>query len=175
MLNAGDWKISQQNLITFVLVDEDGNEVTGLGSTFTLQISKAGGAFAASAGTKAEIGSGGYSYLATAGEADTIGPVLIKITGAGIVSQWLEYVVESRASNAVEWPYYVDDTGGNPLAGVEVEFRIAGNGVWVGTTDAFGYARDIAGNHPLLDPGTYTVVARKVGFTFPDDSEDVSE
>lgn len=174
MLKAGDWIISQQNLITFVLVDADGNEVTGLGDTFDLEISQAGGSFNPGAGTKAEIGSGGYSYLATIGEASTRGPVLIRITGAGIVSQWLEYVVEGRNSGAVLWTYYVDDTDGNPLQGVEVEFKINGNGVWVGMTDAFGYAKDLAGNDPRLDPGTYTITARKPGFVFPDDTEVVA-
>lgn len=174
MLNAGDWIISQQNLITFVLLDTSGIELLGLGDTFDLLISKAGGPFNPGAGTKAEIGEGGYSYLATIGEASTRGPVLIKIAGAGLTSQWLEYVVEGRNSNAVLWTYYVNDINGNPLAGVEVEFKIGGNGVWVGMTDAFGYAKDIAGNDPRLDPGSYTVTARKPGYVFPDDTEVVN-
>ena len=57
MLTA--WKLSQVNLITFVLVDSAGAEVAGLGTAWTLQISKAGGAFAGSAGTKAEMANGG--------------------------------------------------------------------------------------------------------------------
>jgi len=175
MLSAGAWKLSQQNLITFVLVDSNGTEVTGLGSGFTLQISKAGGAFAASAGTKAEISDGAYSYLSTAGEADTIGPVLIRVTGGGIVTQWLEYIVEIRTISAVEWPYYVDDTStSDPLPGAQVQFMIGNNVVWFGVTDSFGYARDGDGNHPLLDPGSYTVVTYKASYSFPDDVEVVA-
>lgn len=175
MLSAGAWKLSQQNLITFVLVDSAGAEVTGLGATFTLQISKAGAAFANSAGTKAEIGLGGYRYLATASEADEIGPVLIRITGAGTITQWLEYIVETRTITAIEWPYYVDDSStSDPLPGAEVQFMIGSNVVWVGITDAFGFARDAEGNQPLLDPGTYTVVTYLAGFSFPDDTEIVA-
>ena len=59
------WVLDQQNLIVFVLVDSSGAEVSGLGTGFTLEISKAGGAFNASAGVKAEISDGWYSYLCT--------------------------------------------------------------------------------------------------------------
>lgn len=82
------------NLITFVLVDSNGDEVAGLGDAFTLTISKNGGAFAASAGTKAEIGSGWYSYLFTASECDTIGALSIVITHASIKQQNLAYEVK---------------------------------------------------------------------------------
>lgn len=93
MLSAGDWVLNQTNRITFVMVDTAGTEVAGLGTGFTLQLSKNGGAFAGSAGTKAEIGNGWYSYIATAGESDTAGPVAIRVTGAGAVQQNLVYGV----------------------------------------------------------------------------------
>lgn len=79
----GVWEPNQQNLITFVMVDTNGSEVSSLGAGFTLELAKAGGAFAASAGTKAEMSDGWYSYLTTTTEADTPGPVSIKVTGAG--------------------------------------------------------------------------------------------
>jgi hypothetical protein len=81
------------NRITFVMINLGGTEVAGLGSGFTLQVSKNGGAWAASAGTKAEIGSGWYSYIFTAGECDTEGPISVKVTGAGAVQQNLAYQV----------------------------------------------------------------------------------
>lgn len=175
MLSAGGWKLSQANLITFVLVDSAGAEVTGLGTGFTLQISKAGGAFAGSAGTKAEIGNGWYKFTSTPGEADTVGPVAIRVTHASIVTQNLEYVCESRAITSIEFTYTVTDSvSGLPIEGVQTWFKIGTRVVWAGTTDAFGIARDSAGNLPRLDPGVYTVVSQKVGYTFQDDTETVS-
>lgn len=173
-----EWKRNQQNRITFVMVDASSVEVTGLGSGFTLELSKNGGAFAASAGTKAEIGNGWYTYLSTAGEADTIGPVAIRVTGAGAQQQNLEYVVVARTPNAKEWPYYVDDILANPIEGAEVWVTtdLAGNNrIWLGTTDALGYARDVNGNHPWLDVGTYYFWTQKAGYSFPKpDTEVVS-
>lgn len=159
MISAAGWKLNQQNQILFVLVDGLGNEVTGLGANFTLQLSKAGAAFAGSAGAKAEISNGAYKYLATANEANTVGPVLVRITGAGIVTQWLEYVVEQRTPLSVSFTYTVtDDTTLLPLDGVCVTLTTDSAGsniVWAGFTDALGVARDTNGQLPRLDPGTY--------------------
>lgn len=179
MLSAGSWKLSQQNLITFVLVDSSGNEVTGLGSSFTLQISKAGGAFAASAGTKAEIGSGWYKYLSTTGEADTVGPVAIKVTHASTIQQNLEYVVEQRTISSIEFIYTViNSVTSAPIEGVQVWITVdsAGNNViWYGVTDSSGIARDNDGNLPRLDAGTVYIFRQKAGFIFSDpDQETVS-
>jgi hypothetical protein len=175
MLSAGAWKLSQQNLITFVLVDAAGSEVAGLGNGFTLQISKAGGAFVASAGTKAEIGSGWYSYRSTAAEANTVGPVAVKVTHGAIVQQNLEYVCETRTVFAIEFTYTVTDSvTGDPLDGVYVVFSTdsAGtNPVWAGHTDSFGVARDSNGELPRLDAGTYYVKSQKSGYQFPLDTE----
>lgn len=170
MLSAGQWRLNQQNTILFVLVDGSGAEVSGLGSSFTLEISKAGSPFAPSAGTKAEIGSGWYRYTATAAEADTVGPVAIKVTGGGIVQQNLEYVVEQRTVNAVEFTYTVTSTaGGLPIEGVYVAICTDANGgnvVWTGYTDTFGVARDSNGNLPRLDVGTYYIFRQRAGFVF---------
>lgn len=177
MLSAGAWQIDQANLITFVLVDSNGLEVTGLGSTFTLQISKAGGAFAGSAGTKAEIGNGWYKYTSTAGEANTVGPVAVKVTHASIVQQNLEYVVEQRTINAVDFTYTVtDDVTGDPIEGVYIVIATSSAGtntVWAGHTDAFGVARDVNGYLPRLDPGTYYIWSQKTNYSFsnPDATE----
>src|SRR5688572_9467820 len=108
MLSAGQWKQNQPNTILFVLVDASGVEVSGLGSTFVLQLTKAGAAFQASAGTKSETGSGWYKYVATTGEADTPGPLGVKITGAGIIQQNLEYVVETRVQTSVPFTYTLE-------------------------------------------------------------------
>jgi hypothetical protein len=170
MLSAGAWKLSQQNLITFVLVDTNGNEVTGLGNGFTLELSKAGAAFAGSAGTKAEISNGWYKYTSTAGEADTVGPVAIKVTHASIVQQNLEYTCESRAISSIEFTYTLTNSvTAAPIEGAQIWITVdaAGNNViWAGATDSLGIARDDSGGLPRLDPGTYFFFRQKAGFTF---------
>lgn len=83
----------QLQLITFVLVDDQGEMVPGLGSGFTVEISKNGAAFVAGVGVKAEIGSGWYSYQITADETDTQGPLGVKITGSGVIQQNMLYTV----------------------------------------------------------------------------------
>lgn len=178
MLSAGAWQANQANTIIFVLVDASGIEVTGLGSAFVLEISKAGAAFQASAGTKGEIGSGWYSYASIAGEADTVGPIAIKITGAGIVQQNLLFVVETWVVGTVEYTYTLTSTvGGAPIANANVSFSTnsnPANTVWSGITDNFGVARDLYGNLPRLSPGVYTIFSSRPGFVFQPDIETIS-
>lgn len=173
------WVLNQVNRITFVMVDSNGTEVAGLAGTFTLQISKNGGAFVGSAGTKAEISNGWYTYLATAGEADTVGPVSVRVTGAGSVQQNLEYVVKQRTPGALPFTYTVTNVdGGAPIEGVEVWITtdLAGvNIIWTGSTDALGKARDEADGLPYLDPGVYYFWSQKSGMIFENpDTETVS-
>lgn len=171
---------NQQNLIVFVLTDSNGSEVSGLGTTWTAEIFKTTGAFGASAGTKAEIGDGWYSYLTTAGETDTYGPGGLKITHGSIVQQNIPFVVGGLAINAVEYTYTVtEDDGVTPIEGVSVWFCIdsAGNRVaQYGVSDAFGVTRIPNSNlKPRLDPGTYQLFRQKAGYTFDDpDTEVVS-
>jgi len=171
---------NQTNLITFVMVDATYTEVPGLGGTFTLQISKAGGAFNPSTGAKAEISNGWYSYLLSAAECNTVGPLSIRVTGAGCIQQNLEYVVRSRTAGCIEYTYTVlNSVTLLPMAGVEVWFTtdVAGvNIVWHGFTDAFGVARDADDELPCLDAGTYYAWKNHVGFTDDDnpDTEVVS-
>ena len=174
-----DLKISQAQIVTFPMIDSNGTEVTGLVDSFGLFISKAGGLFAASAGAKAEIGSGWYSYELTAGETDTAGPLAITVTGAGCLQQNLEYVVLDRSINAVTFTYTVTDSVTTlPVEGVLVWCTIDGSGnttIWKGVTDAFGVARDSNGAVPRLDAGPYFFWCEKSGFTFSNpDQEDVS-
>jgi hypothetical protein len=172
------WILNQANRIAFVMVDGAGNEVSGLGNGFTLQISKNGAAFAASGGTKAEISNGWYTYLATASEADSVGVVAIMVTGTSAIQQNLEYVVGQRTPNAIQFTYTVTNSlSAVPIEGVEVWFSTNSgftNIVWKGYTDAFGVARDASNNLPLLDPGVYYIRLQKAGYTFTDDSETVS-
>lgn len=179
MLSASAWRKNQQNTILFVLVDANTEEVVGLDDGFVLSISKAGGSFAASAGLKLEVGSGWYSYTTTVGEANTSGPVAVKVTGVGIVQQNLEYIVDDRVISAIEFTYTVTSTAGNvPVQDVDVLISsdlLGINMVWTGTTDSFGVARDTYGYKPRLQPGTYYFWRSKSGFTFPNpDTEVVS-
>lgn len=176
MLSAGAWTRNQSNTILFVLVDSGGNEVTGLGSAFTLQISKAGGAFVVGAGTKSEISLGFYKYVSTSGEADTPGPVAIVVTHASTVNQNLEYVVDDRVVTAIEFTYLVTSTvGGLSIEGVRVNIYTDGsatNLVWTGETDSFGIARDVYGAKPRLEPGTYFLWRLKDSYTFSNPDEE---
>jgi hypothetical protein len=162
------WELNQTNLITFVLINAAGNEVAGIGNAFTLEVSKGGAAFAGSAGTKTEIGSGWYAYLTTAGEADTTGPVSVKVTHASTIQQNLEYVVRDRNLNGISFTYTITDSvSTNPIAGVSVDVAtdVAGaNVVWGGVTDSFGVARDDNGDLPFLDAGTYQFFSRIAGY-----------
>lgn len=177
-----EWQLDQQNLIVFVMIDGAGTEVTGLGAAFNPFVSKAGGAFVVGTGARAEIGNGWYSYLASAVEADTIGPVAVRVTGAGAIQQNLEYVVRLRTVNAIAFTYTVTSSvpPNNPIPGVQIYISTditdpPSNVVWAGTTDALGVARDSFGNLPHLDAGTYYFWSYLAGYTFVNpDTEIVS-
>lgn len=164
--------LNQTNLITFVLVDNTYTEVAGVGNAFVIEISKAGGAFAAGVGVKAEISDGWYSYQLTAAECDTIGPLSVMIPphiAFTFIQQNLEYVVVQRTAGCRTFTYTVTDIStGLPIAGVDVRFSTDAGGaniVWAGTSDAFGVARDAGGNLPCLDDGLYAVWKQRAGYT----------
>jgi hypothetical protein len=154
-----EWKLNQQNKILFVMVDGNYTEVPGLGVAFNLFISKNGGVFNPSAGVKAEISDGWYSYITTAAEANTIGPVAVYVTGAGCIQQNLEYVVQQRNAGCKPFTYTVTNSvTHNPIPSVEVWITsdaLGANVIWHGETDALGVAYDIDGHLPCLDDGTY--------------------
>lgn len=179
MLSAGIWRKSQPNTILFVLTDSDGVEVTGLGSSFTLQIRKIGGSFVTGNGTKSEVGLGWYQYISTINEANTSGPVAIVVTNAGIQQQNLEYVVEDRVVVGISFEYTLTNTSNNqPIVGADISFSTSPapeDTIWNGITDAFGVARDLNGNLPRLTAGSYYVFSYKPGFIFANpDLETVS-
>jgi len=179
-MNAFEWELGQQNRIDFVMIDGAGSEVSGLGAAVTLEISKNGGALVAAGGVITEIGSGWYSYLSTAGEADTAGPVAFTAIGVGTIQQNLEYVVRSRNAIGVDYTYTVTNSVTTlPIAGVAVSVTtdIAGNNIiFNGQTDAFGVLRHLETDEkPFLDPGPYYFWSQKSGFSFTNpDLETVS-
>jgi hypothetical protein len=94
------------------------------------------------------------------------------------IVRWFE-LSELLYAGGVSFTYTVtDDITHLPIEGVEVWFSTdAGqlNIVWKGDTDAFGVARDLSGNLPMLDTGTYYIWRQKAGYTFIDpDTELVS-
>lgn len=92
--------LMQSQLVAFVLVNSMGIEVQGLGSTFTVQISKNGGAFAASTGAKTEIGNGWYSYTLSTTETDTEGALAMRVTATGVQQQNLVYQISGSVLEA---------------------------------------------------------------------------
>lgn len=78
-------------------------------------------------------------------------------------------------AGAVAYTYTVTDSvSGNPLEGVEIWISTDANGVnivWKGDSDAFGVARDVNGNLPNLDDGTYFAWHQKSGYIFDDPIE----
>lgn len=82
-------------------------------------------------------------------------------------------------AGAINFTYTITDSvTALPIEGVEVWISTdspAVNIVWKGDTDAFGVARDVNGNLPALDAGTYYFWRQKAGYIFSDpDTEVVS-
>ena len=81
----------------------------------------------------------------------------------------------SFPAGAITYEYIVTDlVSGLPIADVQIWIStdLAGsNVIWSGYTDAFGVARDVNGNKPMLDAGTYYVWKQKTG-KIDDDNPD---
>lgn len=170
------WTLNQQNRISFVMVDASFSEVSGIGDgNLTIEISKNGSAFIAASGTDTEIGNGWYSYISTAEESDTVGPVAVKVNGLGAIQQNLEYVVKQRTSNASARTYTVTDSvTGLPIEGVSIWITtdvLGNNIIWTGVTDTLGTARDTQNQLPYLDAGTYYIWKQYGGY-IDDDNPD---
>jgi hypothetical protein len=114
-------KLATEQLIAFVMVDSNGDEVTGLSNTFSVGISKYGGLFAVGTGTKAEISDGWYTYELTAAETDTEGPLAIKITGAGAIQQNLLYEVSGTAWTVPGGAYILTATEASSVLRCEID------------------------------------------------------
>jgi hypothetical protein len=114
-------RAGQKHLTAFTLVDSSGVVVAGLGTAFTVSVSKNGGAFVSGTGTKAEIGSGWYSYELTASETDTVGPLAVTAIGAGAVQQNLLYQVDWAAYAAPGGTYILTATEASDMLRCEVD------------------------------------------------------
>lgn len=99
--------------------------------------------------------------------------VQLTVTGAAIDPAVLEVDLATLAgfpAGAIPFTYTVTDSVTLlPIEGVEVWISTDAGGaniVWKGDTDAFGVARDVSGNLPALDPGTYYFWRQRAGYTF---------
>lgn len=151
--------LNTAKLLMFVLVDSNGTEVTGLGTNFTVTISKNGGAFAASTGAKAEIGNGWYSYTLAAAEADTLGALAIKVTGAGVVQQNLLYDVVGSVIDEIvpaipdQPPHIMTDAYFTTYGGM------TGSSTYAQRQAAYAIAEELA----VADMGTFLVPTMVTG------------
>jgi hypothetical protein len=109
---------------------------------------------------KAELNSGGGTYNEAT---DSLEAIEDDISALAIAS---------FPAGSIEYIYTVTDSGtGNSVADCEVWISTDIDGVniiWKGNTDAFGVARDVLGNLPHLDPGTYAFWRHKVSYTDTD-------
>ncbi len=160
------WQPNAPNTVKFVLVDITNTEVTGLGSSFTLELEFPGASgFVGSSGVKSEIGNGWYKYESPAAEAASRGLVPIKVTGAGVSQQNLFATVgdpeQGFGATMTTIQAIVDSV---PIDGVEV---------WL-TNDAAGDIRvtgtfitNAQGNVNFwLDPGGYYVWMQHGQYSF---------
>lgn len=100
------------------------------------------------------------------------------VAGSAGVAQAASGAVAVFPAGAIAYTYTVTDADtGLPVAGADVWFAtdaLHTNNVWRGSTDAFGVARDVYNNLPLLDAGTYFIRVQHVGYASLDDTEIVS-
>jgi hypothetical protein len=123
---------------------------------------------------------GAYHRILTTADLDTYFYFAIaNYTGATVLDQdWVAGAVgllTTPIGTAEERTYTVTDSvTTNPIQGVKVDVArdLAGTDIiWVGWSDTFGVARDINGNLPRLDPGTYYFFKNRVGYVpdaYPD-------
>jgi hypothetical protein len=162
-----EWLAGVENEVTFVMVTAAGVETPSLALTVEVRI--AGGAFAPAAGVVAEISDGWYSYICDPAEA-VVGPISIMVNAAGVVQQNLEYVCVQRTPSLTFWPYRVTLPDlVTPIPGVRVWVTLTAAGtspiLWVGYTDAAGWAKDDNGYDPLLPLGNNYFWKHLAGYT----------
>jgi hypothetical protein len=166
-----DLALNVANPFPFVLVDANNAEVLGLGGTFTVLVSKNGGAFGASAGAKAELSGGWYRYTALAAECDTAGPLALRITGVGTIQQNLVYMV--GIASGTQSKIYTVTIDGAPGAGVYCRMTtdLAGvSSVDAGNTNAAG---TVTLHHDLAAGTTVYIWRSKDGVQFVDPDTEV--
>ena len=162
----------------------DGTAKTGDASNITAQISKDGGACAATNDTNpTELDSTDAPgiYLFDMTQAETNANLVIIAAASSTDGVEIDPVIiytKSTGPGALEITYTVkedDEDTGDPLEGVEVWISTDASGaniIWNGTTDASGILKEAGGSKPYLDAGTYYFWRKKSGYNFTNpDSE----
>ncbi len=161
-----EWSPNSENEYPFQLVDSNIDAVTGLGSTFMLEIKLPGASiFADGAGSKLEMELGWYKYLSPAAESVSAGIFAISASGVGTTQQNLLGQIGNSISGLGAIAHTVN---------VIVDaVAVSGAEVWI--TSDVGGANIVAGTLTTnaqgnvtfyLDAGSYFVFIRATGFNF---------
>ena len=161
-----EWSPNSENEYPFQLVDSNIAAVTGLGSTFMVEIQLPGASvFYDGDGSKIETELGWYKYISPAAESAIMGIFAISASGAGTTQQNLLGQVGNSITGLGAITHTVNViVDGVPISGAEVWITSdeAGANLVAGTitTNAQGNATF------YLDAGTYYVFIRATGYTF---------
>ncbi len=161
-----EWSPNSENEYPFQLVDSDVLAVTGLGSTFMVEIKLPGASiFSDGAGSKLEMELGWYKYLSPAAESVSAGIFAISASGVGTTQQNLLGQIGNSISGLGAIAHTVN---------VQVDsVNIIGAEVWI--TSDIGGVNFVAGTLTTngegnitfyLDAGTYYVFVRASGHNF---------
>lgn len=161
-----EWSPNSENEYPFQLVDSNIAAVTGLGSTFMVEIKLPGASvFYDGAGSKLEMELGWYKYISPAAESATMGIFAMSASGAGTTQQNLLGQVGNSITGLGAITHTINViVDGVPVSGAEVWITsdLAGANVVAGTTTT-----NAQGNATFyLDAGTYYVFIRATGYNF---------
>ena len=141
-----EWQPNSENELPFQLVDSNIDAVTGLGSTFMLELKLPGASvFYDGAGSKFEMELGWYKYISPAAESTSRGVVAMSASGAGTTQQNMVWQIGDVQSGFGAILHTVSiEVDGTPISGAEVWITSdeAGNNLVAGTllTNADGNA-----------------------------------
>lgn len=143
----------------FKLIDSSDHLSKLLGATPTVELSKAGGAFAAASGEVDEVGRGWYYVDLATSDTNTIGDLAYYITAAGADDTDFVDIVTTRTgdTHANSITITVND-GTDPIQGATVTLRSGTTLIDRQTTNASGIAILTA------DAGTYSRVVQASGY-----------
>lgn len=86
-------KDSNSKKIIFLMVLKTDHVTVATGKTLTVTVSKNGAAFGAGGGSVAELAGGAYAYTPSAGDVDTLGPILYRATATDCDDCFIEGVI----------------------------------------------------------------------------------
>lgn len=96
-------KDSNSKKIIFLMILKSDHVTGATGKTLTVTVSKNGAAFGAGGGSVAELAGGAYAYTPSAGDVDTLGPILFRATETDCDDCFIEGVVLAVDPYAVKF------------------------------------------------------------------------